>query len=98
MTYFTALFTVSTYEAFLASDRSISGFRATQRSMAEKVHPGDSFVCYITGLKRWFAILEVTSECFEDHTPIFTEADDPFVIRVRVRPRLCLPLNESIPI
>jgi hypothetical protein len=33
--YFTNLFTVETYEAYLKSDRTISGFRETQMGMAQ---------------------------------------------------------------
>ncbi len=42
MNYWTDLFTPETYEAFSCSDRSVSGFRETQRAMAERVRVGIS--------------------------------------------------------
>jgi len=61
MTYFTDLFTVETYEAFLASDRTISGFRSTQTGMAKRLQRGDKLIAYIKGLSRWAGVLEVIS-------------------------------------
>ena len=47
MAYWSDLFTPETYEAFGRSDRTISGFRESQHTMAEKVSPGDKFICYM---------------------------------------------------
>jgi len=52
VSYFTDLFTVETYEAFLASDRTVSGFRAAQRKMADRIRPGDKMLAYVVGLSR----------------------------------------------
>jgi hypothetical protein len=98
MTYFTNLFTVETYEAFLNSDRTISGFRETQMGMAQRVQPGDKMLAYIKGLSRWAAVLEVIVGPFVDRKPIFVESDDPFVIRFRVNPYVCLDFDHAVPI
>lgn len=42
--------------------------------MAERVTPGDTFVCYLTRLSRWFVLLEVEGP-YEDETPIFVAED-----------------------
>jgi len=52
MNYWTDLFTPETFEAFGASDRTISGFRESQRSMAEKIRVGDRFICYMVRMSR----------------------------------------------
>lgn len=96
--YFITLFSPETYEAFARSDRSVSGHRARHRNVANRVQPGDRLVCYLTKLSRWVGILEVLSGPYEDDTPIFSEADDPFVIRFRVRPLVWLPMEQGIPI
>lgn len=98
MAYYTDLFTVETYEAFLKSDRSISGFRETQTAMAKRLKPGDKMLAYIKGLSRWAAVLEVIDGPFIDRTPLFVPADDPFVVRFRVKPGPSLPLVQAIPI
>jgi hypothetical protein len=49
-------------------------------------------------LGRWIGILEVTSEYFRDDKPIFYSANDPFIIRFRVKPIAWLPKEKAIPI
>ncbi len=46
MPYFIDLFSPETYEAFARSPRDVSGFRLRQKGMAERVKPGDLFICY----------------------------------------------------
>ena len=98
MNYFTDLFSPETYQAFSNSNREVSGFRLTQRASANRVQIGDRFVCYVTRLSRWVGILEALSLVYEDHTPIFLEKDDPFVVRFRVKPIAWLPIYRAIPI
>lgn len=98
MNYYIDLFSPETYERFSKSDRSISGFRLKQKSQAAKIHPGDKLVCYMTKLSRWVGVLEVLSDFFIDETPIFTDQDDPFVVRFKVKPLSWLPKEYTIPI
>ena len=55
-------------------------------------------LCYLVRLSRWCGALEVASEPFEDSTPIFAEANDPFPIRFKVVPQILLDFEHSIPI
>ena len=55
-------------------------------------------MCYMTRLSRWFGVLEVIGGSYVDNKPIFTPADDPFVVRFRVRPVVVLDPERSIPI
>lgn len=98
MNYWSDLFTPETFEAFADSDRTISGFRETQRSMSEKVRVGDKFICYMVRMSRWIGVLDVLDGPFTDSTPIFVPEDDPFVVRFKVRPTVWLPLEKTIPI
>lgn len=98
MNYWLDLFSPETYEAFSASDRTISGFRVRQRNQAEKIERGDRFVCYMTKLSRWVGILEIEEGPFIDDTPLFYQEDDPFVLRFRVRPLVWLPKERAVPI
>lgn len=45
MAYFIDLFSPETYEAFSRSARDISGFRRRHKNIAERIKPGDVFVC-----------------------------------------------------
>lgn len=98
MNYWSDLFTPETFEAFSRSDRTISGFRESQRSMADKVCVGDKFLCYMVRMSRWIGVLDVLDGPFADNTPIFVPDDDPFVVRFKVRCEVWLPLENSIPI
>lgn len=98
MAYYTNLFTVETYKAFLSSDKTVSGFRESQRTMAKKLKRGDKLLGYLTGLSRWAGILEVVEGPFEDRTPIFYSDDDPFIVRFKVDAKIALPLDHAIPI
>jgi len=97
MDYLTDLFTPETYEAFSRSDRTVSGFRESQRTMAEKVSPGDKLLCYMVRMSRWIGVLEVIEGPFIDRTPIFVAQNDPFVVRFKVKPEVWLPLEQTLP-
>ena len=98
MAYYIDLFSPETYNTFTQSNQSVSGFRERQRSIAARVKPGDKLVCYVTKLSRWVGILEVTSEYFIDDSPIFTEVNDPFVVRFRVKVCSWLALENAVPV
>lgn len=98
MAYFSSLFSPQTYEAFKHSDRTISGVRERQHNAAQKVQSGDKLLCYLTGLSRWFGMLEVAEGPFIDRTPIFQPDDDPFVVRFSVRPLVLLEAEKAVPI
>lgn len=98
MAYFLNLFSPETYETFLHSKRNISGFRIRQENAAGKIHPGDKFICYLTKLSRWIAVLEVMGDYFVDETPIYYPENDPFVVRFEVVPVVCLEKELTIPI
>lgn len=98
MTYYLDLFSPQTHEAFSRSDRSISGFNMSQKSLASRLKSGDKLVCYVTKVSRWTGILEVLEGPFEDSKPIFYPEKDPFTCRFKVRPAVWLPIEQSIPI
>jgi hypothetical protein len=52
MAYYLDLFSPETYEAFGKSDRSVSGFRMRQLKSAQRIQPGDKFLCYMTKLPQ----------------------------------------------
>jgi hypothetical protein len=96
--YWLDLFTPLTWRNYLASDRTVTGFRDTQRTQARGIEPGDIFLCYITKISRWSGALLIEEGLFEDDTPIFYEEQDPFIARFKVAPMVALPLERSVPI
>lgn len=98
MAYFVDLFSPETFEAFGKSDRTVTGFRPRQRPAAAKVRVGDRLLCYMTRLSRWVGVLEVVDGPFDDDTPLFHVANDPYSLRFHVKPVLWLPLHKTLPI
>ena len=98
MTYYIDLFSPETYEAFTRSTQGLSGFRMRHKGMAERIKAGDVFACYVTRVSRWCGLLEIIEGPFIDNSPIFVPEDDPFVVRFKVRPKVWLPIDQSLPI
>ena len=49
------------------------GFKERRRLQAEEFEPGDEIVFYVTGVQAFGGIARVTSEMFEDTTPIWPQ-------------------------
>lgn len=95
--YWLDLFTGKTWEEFLKSGGTVSGFRERRKNIAKKIHPGDYLICYLTGLSRFIGVLEVTSECYFDNETRIWE-DDIFPVRFKVRIVHQLNAKTAVPI
>jgi hypothetical protein len=100
MGYYIDLFSPETAMAFEKSSKDISGFRISRKTYVDnqRIGEGDKLICYVTRLQRFIGLLEIRSKPFQDNKPIFTEENDPFVLRFKVAPIVWLPLEKSIPI
>ena len=95
MNYWLDLFTGTTWEEFQEAGANVTGFREHNRTRASRIRPGDVFLCYITGVKRWVGLLEVTGDLFVDNTPIWGE--EVFPVRFSVRPLVMLTPECGVP-
>lgn len=98
MAYYLDIFSPTTYESFSKSSKDVAGVREGHASYAAKLRPGDKLICYLTKLSRWVGVLEVQSGVFRDETPRFHKTEDPYVVRVRVKPYAWLEKEKAIPI
>jgi hypothetical protein len=98
MAYYIDTFSPITYESFSKTNKDVTGVREGHASHAEKLRPGDKLICYLTELSRWIGILEVQGGIFRDDTPRFQENEDPYVIRLKVKPVVWLEKSKTIPI
>lgn len=96
MKYWLDLFTWKTWQEFLHAGANVSGFSERRWSMVQKIKPGDILICYMTGLSRFFALLEVTGEPYQDTTSIWSEAS--FSSRLPVKIALSLSPENAIPV
>lgn len=95
MTYWLNLFTGTTWREFQNAGATVSGFREHNWTRAKDIKPGDLFLCYMVGVKRWVGVLEVASERFKDSSPIFSE--EVFPVRFKVKPVIMLTPEHGVP-
>jgi len=65
------------------------GFKSTRRRESASMQPGDKLIFYLTGVMKFGGIATVTSEVYEDHTPVFKTEKKPgedYPWRVRTEP------------
>jgi len=57
MNHYLNLFSPSTAQAFADHGKTVSGFTKNQSATAQRLRPGDKFVCYVTKISRWIGVL-----------------------------------------
>ena len=79
---------------------TIQGLKSRHRRTAEKIRPGDRITWYVTAIKAFAATATVTSEYFEDHTPIWTtdskKKSDDYPFRFNIKLDLALEEDDFI--
>jgi hypothetical protein len=95
MTYWLDLFTGTTWQEFQDAGANVSGFREHNWKRARNIKPGDVFLCYLVGVKRWVGLLEVTGERYRDDSAIWDE--ETFPVRFAVRPIVMLDPQHGVP-
>lgn len=95
--YWLNLFTGKTWETFLKTGANVTGFRIRRRNFAKKIKPGDYFICYVTGISRFIAVLEVKSECYIDEKTSIWE-DEMYPVRFKVKMIHKLDPKTAIPV
>jgi hypothetical protein len=94
MNYWLDLFTGTTWQEFREAGANVSGFRAKQVKWAQRMKPGDIFLCYLTGVMRWVGALEVIGPS-TDTRQIWKDQDFP--VRFDVRPLVMLDPEHGVP-
>jgi hypothetical protein len=84
MKYWLNLYTWKTWNEFLEAGGDVSGFKDSRWRSVQKIKSGDILLCYMTGISRFFAILEVIGKPFRDETPIWEEMVFPSRLPVKV--------------
>lgn len=74
---------------------TVQGIKSRHRKKAETMTPGDRLIWYITGVKAFAGYATITSEFFEDHTPIWRSRDpkkdaEDYPFRVNIQPVITL--------
>jgi predicted RNA-binding protein len=79
----------------------VIGFKERRRNQAEQFEPGDEVIFYVTGVQAFGGIARVTSEMFEDRTPVWPQgkkkAPEPYPWRVHAEPVTVLGEQDFVP-
>ena len=78
----------------------VIGFKERRRIQASQMAPGDEIVFYVTGVQELGGIARVTSEVYEDRTPIWPQGKkklEPYPWRVDAEPVLILDEEDFVP-
>jgi predicted RNA-binding protein len=81
---------------------TMQGIKSRHRKKAQAMQPGDRIVWYITGVKAFAGFATITSEFFEDHTPIWKSKDpkkdaEDYPFRVKIEPVITLDTADFVP-
>jgi predicted RNA-binding protein len=80
---------------------NVIGFKERRRRQAEQMRPGDEIVFYVTGVQELGGIAKVTSEMYEDRTPIWPQGKkktpESYPWRVDAEPVLVLDEEDFVP-
>lgn len=67
----------------------VQGIKARREKTAKQIAPGDKVIYYVTKHVAFGAIVEVTSEYFEDHDPIWvSKPGEDYPWRFEIRPEV----------
>ena len=83
-TFWLDLFTQETWGEFEAAGAKVTGFSGQRWKTVQRMEVGDYLLCYLVGVSRWIAILEVTGPAFHDESPIWSSKVFPSRIPVQV--------------
>ncbi|HLF71653.1 MAG TPA: EVE domain-containing protein [Dehalococcoidia bacterium] len=65
------------YEIARGRGFDMFGFKSSRRRETATMAPGDRLIFYLVGIMKFGGEAEVTSEVFEDHSPVFKSEKKP---------------------
>ena len=89
MSYWIVVGSPENFEIARARGFDMFGFKSTRRRESAEMKPGDKLIFYLTGVMKFGGIVNVTSEVYEDHTPVFKSEKKPgedYPFRVKTEP------------
>lgn len=94
--YWVVIFTGTTWQEFERAGSNAVGFRDSRWKYVKNIKPKDYLLCYLSGVSRFIAVLEVQSEPYHDSKRIWRE--DIYPARVGVKPVVSLTPASAIPV
>jgi len=84
-TYWLCLFNATTWQGLCDAGGTVMGFPETRHNTIKRIKPDDYLLGYMTGVSKWMAVLEATSQpYFDGDTKIWKQASFPRRVKVTV--------------
>ena len=99
MTYWIVVGSPDNFRIAIDRGFDLFGFKSTRQKQTSTMEPGDKLVFYLTGIKKFGGMAEVTSEAFEDHTPLFhseKKPDEDYPFRVQTKAEIVLDEEDQL--
>ena len=99
MTYWIVVGSQENMRIAQARGFDIFGFKSTRRNETSRMKPGDKLIFYLTGIMKFGGLATLTSDYFEDHTPVFKSEKKPseeYPFRVQVKPEIILEPSQYL--
>lgn len=77
MAYWIVVGSAENFEIAKSRGFDMFGFKSSRRRESAEMKPGDKLIFYLVGIMKFGGIAEITSEVFEDHTPVFKTEKKP---------------------
>jgi len=91
-----AVFSLKTWQQFCDAGGRVAGFPGHRWQQVQQIRVSDYLLCYLRGVSRWVAVLEVITEPYVDTTPIW--GPDQYPCRVGTRTIVALTPETGVPI
>lgn len=95
--YWVQVFSVDTWNEFVAAGARTSGFRLSRWGHVQKVRLGDYLLCYLSRVSCWVGLLEAQSEAYLDNTTRIWRGEI-YPCRLDVRLLQSLSVERAVPI
>ncbi len=93
--YWLSVFNATTWQEFLDAGAEVMGFPETQQKTVRRIKQGDYLLAYMTRVSKWIAVLEVTSDPYDELTRIWSQA--LFPCRVKVKTIASVSIEDGVP-
>ncbi len=89
MAYWIVVGSAENFEIARERGFDMFGFKSTRRRESATMQPGDKLIFYLTGVMKFGGVADVTSEVYEDRTPVFKsekKAAEEYPFRCKTAP------------
>ena len=95
MNYWMFSESLKNFEITKDNEFTLYGVESKYRRRAKRMQPNDRALFYVKGIRKWTAIVNITSACFTDRSPVWDSEGDSGIYPYRVNIEPYKVLNEK---